>query len=584
VVWNILDFAIVFTSMIDSWFVPVVELLKKELFPARRHPGRASTDLSLGQAMMLMRMMRLMRILRLVKVIKTVRPLYILVASVVSAIQGVFWVLVLTLVTFYGMGILATRIVGHGMLLSHDRDIDIMEGPFATVPDSMFTLLRVMSTAASEQESAAIDELVAKLPSVKFAFVFFTVTSSWMLLSILTAVVSETMISTTGQQEYELQIAYDELDRTRHLKELQQLFKQLDVYENGKLDERSLMNFLADAQHAQKCAKSCRVPVRYIRDVFRYLSVDGGHVDKNHFTTCLVDVGKPVTEKSVMKLEAHMAELHRKLDKVIEEKFAISHQEKLAHASLEKDELHDRILTKLQDNEAAMHERLRAHDLTTQGMIDRLNHLSTLVCDFSASFRSLTGISKNSIQLPEAKIRFDAQRRSCSHLKPDSEEQVQEAHHSLIGPPTDPKYSIKCDKSTQCCIGGNDINEPSCMSETLRSKLDFLVHEVSLALKQDYFTPAALRLSQQSNPSPRTTSFATKSHHPEECHFQSTIACTTVPRVSQVQSGETREQIASQPVSAWPVHTACTVRSQSLPRELNCQTESPPGCMSNSAR
>jgi len=79
VVWNILDFAIVFTSMIDSWFVPVVELLKKELFPARRHPGRASTDLSLGQAMMLMRIMRLMRILRLVKVIKTVRPLYILV-------------------------------------------------------------------------------------------------------------------------------------------------------------------------------------------------------------------------------------------------------------------------------------------------------------------------------------------------------------------------------------------------------------------------------------------------------------------------------------------------------------------------
>jgi len=54
------------------------------------------------------------------------------------------------------------------------------------------------------------------------------------------------MISTTGQQEYELQIASDELDRSRHLKELQELFKQLDVYENGKLDERSLMNFLAD--------------------------------------------------------------------------------------------------------------------------------------------------------------------------------------------------------------------------------------------------------------------------------------------------------------------------------------------------
>merc|ERR1712072_203685 len=91
----------------------------------------------------------------------------------------------------------------------------------------MFTLFRIMSGAQSDVESKAIDQLMTTLPTVKFAFIFFMVTSSWTLLSILTAVVSENMIATTGQQEEEQRITSDDDDRAEHIADLKELFSPL---------------------------------------------------------------------------------------------------------------------------------------------------------------------------------------------------------------------------------------------------------------------------------------------------------------------------------------------------------------------
>merc|ERR1719235_2074530 len=106
--------------------------------------------MKLSQVMMLMRMLRLMRILRLVKLVKSVRPLFILVTCMLAAFQGVAWVLVLTVVTLYAAGIMATRLLGHGLLFPPDQPVPEGVKVFRTVPDSMFTLFRVMSGAQSD--------------------------------------------------------------------------------------------------------------------------------------------------------------------------------------------------------------------------------------------------------------------------------------------------------------------------------------------------------------------------------------------------------------------------------------------------
>merc|ERR1719174_1477071 len=231
--------------------VPLVGILQRAFLPTDAGSGpKKKSGMSMSQVMMLMRMLRLMRILRLVKLVKSVRPLYILVTGVVAAFQGVVWVLVLTVVTLYAAGILATRLLGHGLVFPPGMPIPRSVYVFRTVPDSMFTLFRFMSGAQSDEEAYAIDELMTSLPSVKFAFVFFMVTSSWTLLSILTAVVSDNMISTTGQQVEEMKIASDDEDRIEQTRELRKLFDSIGTEGDGLVRERDVTEFLKDKDNA----------------------------------------------------------------------------------------------------------------------------------------------------------------------------------------------------------------------------------------------------------------------------------------------------------------------------------------------
>merc|ERR1712176_116058 len=111
---------------------------------------------------------------------------------------------------------------------------------------------------------------------MKMAFVLFLVTSSWTLLSILTAVVSDNMLSTTGAQEKELKIESADEDRQAHIAELEKLFSSIDVSGDGNVLGRELQEFLADKDNARKCATCCRVPVREVVEVFETLSWNGG--------------------------------------------------------------------------------------------------------------------------------------------------------------------------------------------------------------------------------------------------------------------------------------------------------------------
>mmetsp|Transcript_114859 Transcript_114859/g.223124 ORF Transcript_114859/g.223124 Transcript_114859/m.223124 type:complete len:876 (+) Transcript_114859:52-2679(+) len=330
ITWNVLDSLIVCSSVADSWVMPLCAILRKSLFGAAPD-GSQSGGISLSKVMMLMRMLRLFRILRLVKLVKAVRPLFILVTSMVSAFQGVVWVLVLTIVTLYGMAIITTSLIGHRLAFppeAHISDEVIM--PFSTVPESMFTLFRVMSGASSDKEAAAIDAILETLPTLKFAFVFFMITSSWTLLSILTAVVSENMITSTGTQEQELKMQTEEEDRLEHKATLQDLFDEMDEDGSGSIGPAEVAKFLFIKENRQRAAKSCRVPTRHIQDVLGTLSdaMMDGKINSELFIEYLIDAGDTVTEKSLMKLEFRMKTLFRNMEQridVVEERLIKSH-------------------------------------------------------------------------------------------------------------------------------------------------------------------------------------------------------------------------------------------------------------------
>eukprot|EP00931_Biecheleriopsis_adriatica_P044464 TRINITY_DN25436_c0_g3_i2.p1 TRINITY_DN25436_c0_g3~~TRINITY_DN25436_c0_g3_i2.p1 ORF type:complete len:694 (+),score=109.66 TRINITY_DN25436_c0_g3_i2:80-2083(+) len=306
IVWNLLDLVIVCSSAGDSWVMAIVEVARATMLTHEANsPDQKKTEgakMNLGQVMMLMRLLRLLRILRLAKLVKSIRPLFILVACISAAIQGVVWVLVLTMVTLYAMGILTTRLIGHKLLFEEPDEVDeAIVAPFKTVGESMFTLFRIMSGNSSDKEASAIENIMARTPELKFVFVFFLVSSSWTLLSILRAVVSENMLSTTGEQEKELALCSAEDDRKEHIKALRELFSVIDDKGDGSIREEDVLDFLKDKMRAAQTAKMCRVPVRDVVEVMKTL---GSPIKMETFVESLLDVGNPVTEKSILKLGA----------------------------------------------------------------------------------------------------------------------------------------------------------------------------------------------------------------------------------------------------------------------------------------
>jgi len=338
--WNALDTAIVGGSVLDSWLLPFFTLVSKSFRSGTS--TKSATTSSVGQAMRIVRIVRLVRILRLVKLVKFVRPLLFMIVGVIAALQGVVWVLILTVVCLYAAGIVTTRLIGHKMIFP--PDMDLPEGllkPWLTVPESMFTLFRVMSGSMSSTEQVAIDELMRTLPSVKFAFVFFMITSSWTLLSILTAVVSENMITTTQQQYEDLKLTLFEEERVLQAQELCKLFGDLDRNEDGLIHAEEVEDAMRDEEFSQNAAVLLKMPKRDILDVLKLLihnDVGQSGVQIKQFVECLMDSCSPVTEKCIMKLESKLAELGKSLqhlEKIVQGQGSVGPMRRLSLTSVE---------------------------------------------------------------------------------------------------------------------------------------------------------------------------------------------------------------------------------------------------------
>jgi len=249
----------------------------------------------------------------------------------------------------------------------------------------MFTLFRVMSGAQSDLESRAIDGIMDTVPTIKFAFVFFMVTSSWTLLSILTAVVSENMISTTGAQEQEILLTTAEEDRRRHVGELQSLFSSINVKGDGTIRETELMEFLKNKQNSHLTAKLTRVPTRDVVEVMRTLGKSTDLIQMDRFVECLLDVGNPVTEKSIMKVESLFLEAANRSEKLLH-KFDSEHgRMSRTLSSVEDRGTHNADkLTFLMNTSAAHGKALAGLETSVQELHTKLDRLTDLIAGTSA--------------------------------------------------------------------------------------------------------------------------------------------------------------------------------------------------------
>eukprot|EP00928_Gymnodinium_smaydae_P030939 TRINITY_DN22864_c0_g1_i1.p1 TRINITY_DN22864_c0_g1~~TRINITY_DN22864_c0_g1_i1.p1 ORF type:complete len:705 (-),score=153.18 TRINITY_DN22864_c0_g1_i1:50-2164(-) len=339
--WNLLDFLIVLFGVCDQWVLHFWVLLAT---------GDTSVG-EVGQVVLLVRMLRLLRILRLVRLVKAVQPLYILALGVVEAMQSMFWVLVLTLVALYTFAILITRMIGHGELLGANADgggagtemmdeheEDVRSRLFSNVFVSMFTLFAIMNG----QDWPDVEPLLREYPVLKITFVIFTIFASWALLSVMTGVVSDNMISARETQK-EKDEAIDKSHMQAVEMAVRNVFVAADRNCTGHITKEQFYEVL-DMPHYMGMLHDLApsAEARDMRDLFTWLDPDEiGQVNFDDLFDGLRTLTQPVSGHCVLSLDKvvrrHFQRFEGNLHHLREDIARIRRRSQIRQASLKKD-------------------------------------------------------------------------------------------------------------------------------------------------------------------------------------------------------------------------------------------------------
>mmetsp|Transcript_6882 Transcript_6882/g.16254 ORF Transcript_6882/g.16254 Transcript_6882/m.16254 type:complete len:464 (-) Transcript_6882:105-1496(-) len=175
------------------------------------------------------RLVRLLRLLRFLRIAKRVAALAQALMSMMDAFGVIFGVLFLFILL---CAIICTQLMGR----RHEWPADQpdVQGNFGDVPTSIFTLFQV-TTLDNWMEVAG--PVIVTDWRWQIFFVFFISFGSWTMISILTAVASDSMVAAASDRE-ETEAREREALRERFLTFLRDAFTEADVDRNGVMDKQ----------------------------------------------------------------------------------------------------------------------------------------------------------------------------------------------------------------------------------------------------------------------------------------------------------------------------------------------------------
>jgi len=266
----------------------------------------SSGGLNIGKLMMMLRLARLARILRLARLIKNIPQLYFLVRGITQAMRGMMWVLVLTTVFLYACSLVVVKLLRDGIVYGGTAPLEVQES-FPTVPDSFFAMFNIMNGVTD-----SLTAVFATLPIMKWIFMAFTVLSSWAMLSILTAVVSENMITATENGMAEEEALAEKERLTRRTKLMHEIFDQMDQDRTGTISEEEFQELLKNEELMGVLHKATGKDAQDLQDLFES-TTRGSVVDRNTFINHVQTANEGVTRRSIMALEKSIAVLQEEV-------------------------------------------------------------------------------------------------------------------------------------------------------------------------------------------------------------------------------------------------------------------------------
>jgi len=253
-------------------------------------------------------LLTLLRLLRLLRLVKVVRPVYQLAMGIVKALQSMFWVLVLTLLALYACALVMTNLIGHSLLSGAEELDPKVKVLFGTVLDSLFTLFGLMNSQYWEE----VDPLFRTFPFMKPVWVFFTVLSSWALLSIMTGVVSDNMLEVRQLQERKDEEKAERL-RLKVTQSLSEVF--LAASKDGMMEKQDYIEIMSSPYFLRKLQSVANMPMPDLLRMFDWLDVNQqGSINQEDFMAGFDWLNEAVTGKSLLKLQTSARHRCKKIE------------------------------------------------------------------------------------------------------------------------------------------------------------------------------------------------------------------------------------------------------------------------------
>eukprot|EP00927_Polykrikos_kofoidii_P065752 TRINITY_DN61468_c0_g1_i1.p1 TRINITY_DN61468_c0_g1~~TRINITY_DN61468_c0_g1_i1.p1 ORF type:complete len:705 (-),score=111.20 TRINITY_DN61468_c0_g1_i1:409-2523(-) len=304
--WTWLDVVIVGGGVVDLWLLPCVTLLIRLL-----GAGNEGIDSVVDKLSTVVRLARLSRIFRLLRLVQAVPSLRGLISGIFTAMRGMFWVLILLLVCLYVCAVLIMHVAQEGVVIDGVVTSADIQAVVPDVQSAIFLLFNVMNG-----DSSQIGYLLENSPSLRILCMAFYILTAWCILAILTGVVSENMLTGTEMVKKQQEaLAKDQAAEQSRLK-LGEVFDMSDGNENCSLNQKEFDNMLNNPVAMTSLTEVTGLCQNEFRTLFKYISnrdpvTDEYSIEKEAFINGLECENRPVSERSIMRLESRLAEIER---------------------------------------------------------------------------------------------------------------------------------------------------------------------------------------------------------------------------------------------------------------------------------
>mmetsp|Transcript_41287 Transcript_41287/g.119423 ORF Transcript_41287/g.119423 Transcript_41287/m.119423 type:complete len:527 (-) Transcript_41287:120-1700(-) len=301
-VWGVLDLAIVVLGVFDSLVEPALQ--------SRGIISRSGHSSAL-------KFVRLFRLLRMLRFVKLFPKLMSFVQALLEMFSTMIWIFTFLTIIMVCLAIAMTHEIGRREA-PDDLDTEhwqMMREYFQDVPTSLFTLFRV---STQDDWMTIAGPLVADHPAWSLFFVAFIVFVSWTMISVLTAVASESMVAATTDRMEGEKHAQDKKAKA-FIDFLSEAFTKADTDGNGFLDKNEFETMMKkDFVAEQMQQMGFTMTEDEIMKAWDMLDVDrAGELTIGSFVNGLAYLQEKLTTRHVMNLHYLLRKVSRRLDMCI---------------------------------------------------------------------------------------------------------------------------------------------------------------------------------------------------------------------------------------------------------------------------